>query len=54
MGHFGHGKWICSPACGDKDPETQKIRDMLEKKAQGFREPDINDDDLDGDDDVDL
>jgi len=54
MGHFTHGKWFCSPSCSDKDPETRKIKEMLEKKALGINEPDINDEDLDGDGDVDL
>ena len=51
IGHFVHGKWFCSPACADKDPEIQKIKDMLERKERG--EPE-DDDDLEGGDDVDL
>jgi hypothetical protein len=32
MGHFRHGKWFCSPACADKDPEIKKIQEMLDGK----------------------
>ena len=43
MGHFMHGKWFCSPACADKDPDTKRISDMLERKERG----EVSDDDQD-------
>jgi hypothetical protein len=53
MGHFQHGKWFCSPACAEKDPEVKKIKEMLENKDKVVQE--IDDDDLDGvDGEVDL
>jgi hypothetical protein len=30
-----HGKWFCSPACAERDPETLRIRAMLERKERG-------------------
>lgn len=50
-GHFEHGAWFFSPACADKDPEVQRIREMIARKERGEPEVDV---DLDGDDDVDL
>ena len=35
VGHFMHGKWFCSKACADKDPETKNIQEMLERKERG-------------------
>ena len=57
IGHFIHGKWFCSPACAEKDPDTQKIKDMLERKERGepLEDNDEDDMDLDGETgDVDL
>ena len=60
VGHFLHGKWFCSPACADKDPEVKKIKEMLEKKERGEdivpknTEEEIDDVDLEGTGEVDL
>ena len=59
LGHFLHGKWFCSPACSEKDPEAQKIKEMLEKKASGIVEKPIDEEDDDEDEgaesgDIDL
>ena len=31
QGAFVHGKWFCCDDCGNKDPETQKLKEMFEK-----------------------
>lgn len=58
LGYFVHGKWFCSPACADKDPEVKKIKEMLEKKERGediIQEDDEDYGDLDAEGgDVDL
>jgi len=46
MGHFSHGKWFCSPACAEKDPEVKKIKEMLENKDKVVDE--LDDEELDG------
>lgn len=52
MGHFLHGKWFCSPACADKDPETLKVQEMIDKKDNPINEEDEYD--LEGGSDVDI
>jgi hypothetical protein len=47
MGHFSHGKWFCSPACSEKDPEVKRVREMIEKKGDKIVE-DIDDEELEG------
>lgn len=53
VGVFVHGKWFCSEQCSDLDPETQKLKELLEKGIDF--ENDVNDDeDYADDNDIDL
>ncbi|CDW76639.1 sam domain containing protein [Stylonychia lemnae] len=45
VGTFVHGKWFCSEACAELDPETQRLRDMLENGIE------FNNDKVEGEDD---
>lgn len=31
VGAFVHGKWFCTEACSEKDPETQQLIDLYNK-----------------------
>ena len=30
VGHFIHGKWFCSEACSEEDPDTRKMKELYE------------------------
>jgi hypothetical protein len=56
VGQFVHGKWFCSEACSLKDPETQKLQEMLEKGIE-FKNDEVGDgedEDYAKDEDIDL
>lgn len=46
VGHFIHGKWFCSEACADLDPETKQLQELMEKGI------DFNNDNEEGDADA--
>ena len=37
-----HGKWFCSEPCSEKDPETQELKEMLERGIEFNNDPNFD------------
>jgi hypothetical protein len=44
-GAFIHGKWFCTEACGEQDPDTKEMKDLYLKGIDFENREDGDDDD---------